>query len=438
MKRVLSVIPAILVFCILGYGFLPQSKAAPATLNENFLVLQTPPPGGAGGVNTGVFYSPTPQGGLYPQTPQGGLHNYDSSLEGGVFSYSPFEGVLISYSPFEGGQGDVKASNPIKIGLLIQTNSSAEARNGASMAIDDANKRGGFKGRKFELVVKSMEGPWGTGSKQAVDMIFEDEVIAIVGSHDGRNAHLVEQATTKANISFLSAWAGDPTLSQAFTPWFFNCVPNDNQQAEILYKELKNKKFRKITLVTDDDYDAKSAFRNFIKGSEAGGISRPVAIVVDKSDRDMSGTSEIIRDMKPDCLILFTEPFTADKIICKLQEMKLDVQVFGPLSLLNEYSPLYYYPDVLKNLLLLTSGEWFMLEKSEFAVRYHERYKSWPGAASVYSFDAVTAVVNAFRVAGADKEKMQQALLASYIKGATGIIRFDDKGNRILLSDRDN
>ena len=46
-----------------------------------------------------------------------------------------------------------------------------------------------------------------------------------MGSHDGRNAHLVEQVATKSQVVFLSAWASDPTLSQAFVPWFFSCVP---------------------------------------------------------------------------------------------------------------------------------------------------------------------------------------------------------------------
>ena len=83
-----------------------------------------------------------------------------------------------------------------------------------------------------------MEGPWGTGSKQAVNLVFDEEVVAMLGSHDGRNAHLVEQVSAKSRVVFLSAWSGDPTLAQAFVPWFFNCVPNDLQQADVLIEEI--------------------------------------------------------------------------------------------------------------------------------------------------------------------------------------------------------
>jgi branched-chain amino acid transport system substrate-binding protein len=131
---------------------------------------------------------------------------------------------------------DSQAGN-IKIGLLIPDNGSIAAVQGAELAIREANENGGLNGRHFQLIIRSMEGPWGTGSKEAVNLIFEEKVWALLGSHDGRNAHTVEQAATRSIVVFVSAWTSDPTLSQAFVPWFFNCVPNDNQQAASLTKE---------------------------------------------------------------------------------------------------------------------------------------------------------------------------------------------------------
>lgn len=106
----------------------------------------------------------------------------------------------------------------IKIGLLIPDSKSTAAVQGAELAVRVANEKDGLNGRHFELIVRSMEGPWGTGSKEAVSLIFEEKVWALLGSHDGRNAHLVEQAATRSIVVFVSAWTGDPTLSQAFIP----------------------------------------------------------------------------------------------------------------------------------------------------------------------------------------------------------------------------
>ncbi len=83
-----------------------------------------------------------------------------------------------------------------------------------------ANERGGFNGSPFKLVVRTTEGPWGAGSKESVGLVYEDEVRAIVGSLDGRNAHLAEQVVAKSHLVYMETKATDPTLSQAYVPWF--------------------------------------------------------------------------------------------------------------------------------------------------------------------------------------------------------------------------
>ena len=129
-----------------------------------------------------------------------------------------------------------------KIGLLIPEQGALAAKHGAELAIREANEKRGNAGNLFDLVVRSTEGPWGAGSKESVGLVFDDEVIAIIGSLDGRNAHLAEQVAAKTRILFLSAWAGDMTLSQAFVPWYFRCVPNDRQQATALIREIYEKR----------------------------------------------------------------------------------------------------------------------------------------------------------------------------------------------------
>ncbi len=109
----------------------------------------------------------------------------------------------------------------IRIGLLIPDQQTLSAKHGAELAIRRANDKGGYSGKNFKLITRSVEGPWGAGSKESVNLVFEDEVVAILGSLDGRNAHLAEQVATKAHIVFLSTRATDPSLSQAFVPWYF-------------------------------------------------------------------------------------------------------------------------------------------------------------------------------------------------------------------------
>ena len=150
----------------------------------------------------------------------------------------------------------------IKIGLLIPDNEATEARFGAAMAINEANLKSNKKGFSFQLITRSLKGAWGTGSTKAVDLIFKDNVWAILGSHDSRNAHLVEQVISKTHIVYLSSWATDPTLSQAFIPWYFSCVPNDNQQVKTLVDEIyKEKKLTNVAVISSGSFDANATFK---------------------------------------------------------------------------------------------------------------------------------------------------------------------------------
>lgn len=111
-------------------------------------------------------------------------------------------------------QNKPASRDTVKIGLLIPDNQSVAAKNGADLAVRKANNMGGINGNPVRLIIRSMEGPWGTGSKQTISLIFDENIAAILGSHDGRNAHLAEQASAKTGVVFLSAWTGDPTLSR--------------------------------------------------------------------------------------------------------------------------------------------------------------------------------------------------------------------------------
>jgi len=81
----------------------------------------------------------------------------------------------------------------IAIGLLLPDRSHWKVAEAATLAIEEANSKGGYKQHKFELVIRTAEGLWGAGSKESVSLVYEDHVRAIIGSLDGRNGHLAEQ-----------------------------------------------------------------------------------------------------------------------------------------------------------------------------------------------------------------------------------------------------
>jgi branched-chain amino acid transport system substrate-binding protein len=359
-----------------------------------------------------------------PQTPQGGLSHHPDSYRDSHVGFNNFD------SPFEGGQGDVNSKNTIKIGLLIQNKNSVAAKNGAELAILNANSKGD-KVIKFELVVRSMEGPWGTGSKQAVNLVFDEEVVAMLGSHDGRNAHLVEQVSAKSRVVFLSAWSGDPTLSQAFVPWFFNCVPNDLQQADALIEELYNKRrLTNITVVSDPGYDSQSLLRNFLKKVEMEGYPEPSQLSLDSTGKNINDLTEKILREDPGCVVLLLPPPASARIAEQLNLNHLNRPVFGTLTLLNEDlisgKDLKEYQNVNIVSSVNLSGE----KGSSFSSEYKRKYGSLPGAVASYAYDGINILIEAVKETGTERENIQKAMAKIRYEGVTGTIQFDDKGNR--------
>lgn len=320
----------------------------------------------------------------------------------------------------------------IKIGLLIPDNKSVEARRAAEMAIDKANKTGAPGGLHFQLAVRSMEGPWGAGSKQAVDLIFKEDVWAIVGSHDGRNAHLVEQATTKSHTVFLSAWAGDPTLSQAFVPWYFSCVPNNNQQASVLVEDIYNKrKMRKIATVSAKDYDSKSALQSLLNEIKSAGKTEPMQLFYEDSDKDFNNLLNQVSKAGMEGIILFGPPAASQKIIAQMRQKKMGQAVFGTLSLLGESDFTDAGLALHKDVSLTTPGNWSGPAGPSFQNEFRKKYGKTPGATATYAYDGMNLMIEAIRNSGFDREKIQAAMTKINYQGVTGPIRFDDKGNRV-------
>ena len=324
------------------------------------------------------------------------------------------------------------SGEPIKIGLLIPDKVSLSAKRGAQMAIRRANERNASCGRSFKLITRSMEGPWGAGSREAVNMVFEDEVLAIVGSHDGRNAHLVEQVSAKSRFIFLSAWSTDPTLTQAFVPWFFNCVPNDLQQADALIKEIFTKRnLTKIALVSDSDYDAKMALQSFSKKVRSAGKPDQMVFLYNSASQNFSEMIGHLDKANVDAIVLFGQPLASLKIIQQIRQRKMRQTIFGTLSVSAENDDYVKKFNELGNVVLVTSGQLFNEQGLSFGKEFLKLYGCKPDAIAAYAFDGVSMIINSIVDAGLDHDKILKVLAKMNYQGITGSIKFDERGNRM-------
>jgi ABC-type branched-subunit amino acid transport system substrate-binding protein len=268
--------------------------------------------------------------------------------------------------------------------------------------------------------VRTAEGFWGAGSKESVSLVYEDQVRAIIGSLDGRNGHLAEQVATKSHLSYIETYATEPTLSQAFVPWFMRVVPNDNQQSRVIVKQILREGGNKIVILTTGTYDCNHAIRSLTKTlAQEAGISPEIISMYTAGIDQSEITKKIIRN-DPDHLIL---PFDAPclrKLIQELGDINPELKIYGTLHFSlgvekrkeewKNYEGMYLLGP------LLSEKDTGVMKDSHAA----------------YLYDAVSLVIDAILQVGTDREAITDYIsMTPYTDGATGNISFDDLGNRM-------
>ncbi len=319
----------------------------------------------------------------------------------------------------------------INIGFLIQNKTNTAAKDAAELAVSEANRTGTFKGKKFRLITYSVEGLWGTGSKKSVSLVFDDNVLAIIGSLDGRNAHLAEQVTAKTKVAFLSAHATDMTLSSAFVPWYFRCVPNDLQQAQVLLDEIYVKrKLKNITIISTKNYDAEQAVFSFKKAADLSDDLILQEFIYNPSEDNSKEIITKIKTTNTEAIVLIGTPELAGMILPQLQKENINHPVFATLSVLDNQKPETQNLKILKNVIVVSSDRWVTKAGAVFQQKFINEFGYRPGPVAAYAYDATKLILNTIRKAGADRDKVISALQKTSYSGVTGKFGFDKNGNR--------
>ena len=316
--------------------------------------------------------------------------------------------------------GPAEQDLPIAIGLLLPDRSCSDVIEAAELAIDRANVSGGYMNREFSLVIRTAEGFWGAGSKESVSLVYDDQVSVIVGSLDGRNGHLAEQVTAKSHLTYIETYATEPTLSQAFVPWFMRVVPNDDQQAATILHQINEDGGGKIAILTHDSYDTGFAVRSLTKAMALEYGVPPLVIRMDsKPIQQTQVIDKILNSGIANLVIPFDAPYM-EELIPLLKKADPELKIYGTLHFTMDSQERNAPWNLYEGVCLVTpaSGN----ESAGFLSHCRPAYVS----------DAVDLVINAIRNVGTERQAITDYIAGSEYRGAaTGPISFDDMGNRL-------
>lgn len=329
------------------------------------------------------------------------------------------------------------AADTVKIGLIAEiTGPNAEAGNytlnGAKLAVDDINKKGGILGKQVELVIEDNQST-NPGTVLAFTKLGGNKDIpAIIGPIRSTQTQAASPSIAKLGIPTMIG-GSDPSLTKVNNRWLFRCRPSDLYSSRVIANFGVNKlKLKKWVIVHSTDAFGAGGAKALEEALKEYGVEpvlvqgytnnsqdfTPVVLAIKKSGADvigsyMTNSQDVGIFAKQLRQLGVTTTWIGSASIVTDTAMKLAGD-----SLHNTYGIADFNPDANP-------------AAKAYAAAYRARHKLEPDVYSSWAFDAMNVIATALNTAKSTQaEDIRKAIVGiKGWKGVEGTYNFDDNGD---------
>ncbi len=307
--------------------------------------------------------------------------------------------------------------------------------NGAQMAIEEANARGGYGGKPFKLMIHNDGAVWGASSNEIVKMRYDDQVWAMLGSIGGDSTHIALRVSLKAELPIVNCAATDPTIPETIIPWLFTTIQDDRVQSYTLARRIyTDLGLERVALLRINDRYGRFGILKFQDASRR--LGHPVVIEQKymPGDTDFRRQLRIIGDSRVDAIVLWGDQPAAAAILKQMKELGMKQRVFGSFRTIGDellasagdaaegFEAVYPFDPTRDD------PVWVAFRK-----RFEKRFNTQPEVFSSLAFDTMNILLDAICRAGLNRGRIRDALagVESY-RGVTGEMVFDPNSKNIV------
>ncbi|NJD34261.1 MAG: branched-chain amino acid ABC transporter substrate-binding protein [Betaproteobacteria bacterium] len=305
--------------------------------------------------------------------------------------------------------------------------------NGARLAIDEANAAGitlGGKKVKFELMSEDDQSDPKVGNTVAQKLV-DAKVAGIVGHLNSGTTIPASAIYNQANIPMISGSATNPALTEQGFKGVFRVVGRDDQQGPAVANYLASQSKPKTVAVIDDATAYGEGLANEVeKTLKAAGVKvLPREKGTDKTV-DWKAVLTKVKGKKPDAVFYGGMDATGGPLLKQARELKMTALfAFGDGACTDKMAELA--GAAAEGLICSQAGIPVQAAGKKFLDAYKAKFKADPILYSPFTYDAANLLIAAMKKADSpDPAKYLQALAASDFNGASGYIKFDEKGDR--------
>lgn len=305
---------------------------------------------------------------------------------------------------------------------------------GATLALEEVNREGGYQGKEFEMVRRTDLVQWGQTSDEMVRFAYEDRVWAVLSGLDSNHNHVLARVTLKTRVPIVNAGSTDPSLTEHAIPWLMRCINDDRLNTyELMSYIYRVKKHTRVALLRVNDRDGRLGVAEFVKGARRLGHPILMELRFQNGDADFRAQLERILELKAEVVVLWANPSEAALIVKQMRRLGMRQEVVG-------------FDRMAHPLFLEAAGEdaegmvvasTFNPERHDplwqgFRSRYLSRFGEQPDAYAAHGYDGMKIIVSAIRSAGLNRTRIRDALFSTRsFAGVTGGIVFDNTLNNV-------
>jgi ABC-type branched-subunit amino acid transport system substrate-binding protein len=318
---------------------------------------------------------------------------------------------------------------------------------GTRLAIEQANRRGGYLKRKipFELVVTNDNGLWGASGNEIIKMAYKDKVWAILGTIDGANTHIAIRVALKAEIPMMNSGDSDPTLVETNIPWIARCVGDDRKQGYLLVSYLYRKLgLKRVGIIRASNRYGRFGVREIIDVSRRMGHPIPLEMAYEVGGKDFSLQLKRLAQANVEAIIHWGDAADGARILNQMRTMGMKHPYFAcDRCVSDEFVKIA--GDNASD--VICTFPWNPDRKDKkldaFRAAFQKRFKDAPETYASHAYDGMNMVIWAIQAAGLNRAKIRDVLAhrGKPWPGVTGDIPLsavlDDMGE-VFLAKREN
>ena len=333
-------------------------------------------------------------------------------------------------------------AEPIRIGINQPLTGSVAASgnfitDGAKLAAEGINAKGGLLGEQIELVVEDNKSNPSEAAAAAEKLITRDKVSAMMGAWGSSFTLAVMPKLEEYGVPMVVETASSSKITSAGNPWVFRIAPTSEMEAKAFSPLVAKFGIKKADfLVVNNDW-GRGASDEFAKMLKSQGIETGLVETMDPAAQDVSAQLAKLKASDADTLFITTGFEQLSLVFKQAQAQGLDRRIITTGG--------SQFPDRLAEQLgaaangsfhLLFFAPWFpeAAANPDVAKSYIDAWNAKGYDKSGLSdgfrgYDAITAIAAAIEKAGkAEPEAIRDALWQIDVKGVNGNIKFEKAG----------